>query len=88
MEYRRGNNEASREQRRRDTGRPGLSEFVVLVKPEIYTAAASKGKVSKVCEATSPSPRCDDLRNGRDYGEVDDTAPFWREAERCCVPAE
>ena len=57
MEYRRGNNEPSRKQRRQDTGRPGLSEFVALVKPEIYTAAASKGKVSKVCEATSPIPK-------------------------------
>lgn len=42
---------------RQNTERPGLSELVVLVKPEIYGAAASKGKVSKVCEATSPIPK-------------------------------
>lgn len=42
---------------RQDTERSGLPEFVVLVKPEIYTAAASKRKVSKVCEATSPIPK-------------------------------
>ena len=41
---------------RQNNERPGLSELVVLVKPEILEHA-SKGKVSKVCEATPPTPK-------------------------------
>lgn len=47
------------------------------LKLEIYKAAASKGKVSKVSEVCLPHPpRCEGIRNGRDYGKVGGTLPI------------